>query len=113
MSDASRPSKVPAVMLAFWVAKIAATTLGGILTKPNAEGGLNLDRIESSLVLLAVLATCIASTNLRRPATTGAAAHGCRRGYPQAVSMRHITGLVDEASAPSPRARRICGNGLI
>lgn len=56
----------------FWAAFILTrplgATLGDILTKPHAQGGLNLDRIESSLVLLVLMALTIALTNLRKPA---------------------------------------------
>jgi uncharacterized membrane-anchored protein len=64
-------SRIPHTYL-FWAAFILTrplgATLGDILTKPLAQGGLNLDRIESSLVLLALMAATIALTNLRKPA---------------------------------------------
>jgi len=71
-------SKIPRTIL-FWAAFILTrplgATLGDILTKPSTQGGLNLDRIESSLALAAFLVACIALTNLRRPAPSGAASH--------------------------------------
>jgi uncharacterized membrane-anchored protein len=64
-------SRIPHTYL-FWAAFILTrplgATLGDILTKPMAQGGLNLDRIESSAVLLVLMAATIAFTNLRRPA---------------------------------------------
>jgi uncharacterized membrane-anchored protein len=63
----------------FWAAFILTrplgATLGDILTKPAHQGGLNLDRIESSLALAIFMAACIALTNLKRPAPMGAASH--------------------------------------
>jgi uncharacterized membrane-anchored protein len=63
----------------FWAAFILTrplgATLGDILTKPRIQGGLNLDRIESSLTLAAFMTVCIVATNLRKPAPTGAMAH--------------------------------------
>lgn len=65
--------------LLFWAAFILTrplgATLGDTLTKPMKEGGLNLDRIESSAALLAAMVLVIALTNLRKPAPMGAAAH--------------------------------------
>jgi len=63
----------------FWAAFILTrplgATLGDILTKPLQQGGLNLDRIESSLALAMFMGACIALTGLRRPALPGTAAH--------------------------------------
>jgi uncharacterized membrane-anchored protein len=63
----------------FWAAFILTrplgATLGDLLTKPIHSGGLNLDRIESSLVLLLFMTACIALTGLRRPARPGTASH--------------------------------------
>jgi uncharacterized membrane-anchored protein len=63
----------------FWAAFILTrplgATLGDILTKPADHGGMNLDRIQSSLVLLVAMALCIALTGLRKPAPLGAPAH--------------------------------------
>jgi uncharacterized membrane-anchored protein len=65
--------------LLFWAAFILTrplgATLGDILTKPLAHGGLNFDRIESSLALAALMTICIATTSLRKPAEPGAMAH--------------------------------------
>jgi uncharacterized membrane-anchored protein len=64
--------------LLFWAAFILTrplgATLGDILTKPHDEGGLHLDRIESSLTIAVFMVLCIALTSLRKPAA-GAAAH--------------------------------------
>lgn len=53
----------------FWAAFILTrplgATLGDILTKPLKQGGLNLDRIESSAVLLAAMVLVIVFTGLR------------------------------------------------
>jgi len=63
----------------FWAAFILTrplgATLGDILTKPHSHGGLNFDRIESSLALAALMTACIVSTSLRKPAAPGAMAH--------------------------------------
>jgi uncharacterized membrane-anchored protein len=63
----------------FWAAFILTrplgATVGDIITKPVAHGGLNLDRIAASLVILAAMAACIAFTSLRKPASPGAAGH--------------------------------------
>jgi uncharacterized membrane-anchored protein len=63
----------------FWAAFILTrplgATLGDILTKPIHQGGLNLDRIESSLALALFMTACIVLTGLRRPAPPGTAAH--------------------------------------
>ena len=71
-------TKIPRAIL-FWAAFILTrplgATLGDIVTKPFAQGGLNLDRIESSGALLLAMVACIALTNLRKPAPLGAAAH--------------------------------------
>ena len=56
--------------LLFWAAYVLTrplgATLGDVLTKPNAEGGLNLSRIASSLVIAAIMTILIASTSLRK-----------------------------------------------
>jgi uncharacterized membrane-anchored protein len=71
-------TRIPHTIL-FWAAFILTrplgATLGDILTKPQIQGGLNLDRIESSLTLAAFMTVCIVATNLRKPAPTGAMAH--------------------------------------
>jgi uncharacterized membrane-anchored protein len=63
----------------FWAAFILTrplgATLGDILTKPLAHGGLDFDRIESSLALAALMTICIVTTSLRRPAAPGSMAH--------------------------------------
>jgi uncharacterized membrane-anchored protein len=71
-------TNIPHTLL-FWAAFILTrplgATLGDILTKPHSHGGMNFDRIESSLVLAAFMTICIAMTSLRRPAQSGAMAH--------------------------------------
>ena len=51
----------------FWAAFILTrplgATLGDLLTKPHAEGGLNLSRIASSLVLAVFMVACILFTS--------------------------------------------------
>jgi uncharacterized membrane-anchored protein len=57
--------------LLFWAAYVLTrplgATFGDTLTKPHAEGGLNLGRITSSLVIAAVMIVFVASTSLRKP----------------------------------------------
>ena len=71
-------TNIPHTLL-FWAAFILTrplgATLGDILTKPRAHGGLNLDRVESSLALAAFMTLCIVATNLRKPAQSGMMAH--------------------------------------
>ena len=56
--------------LLFWAAYVLTrplgATLGDTLTKPIVEGGLNLSRITSSLVLAIAMAVLVAVTSLRR-----------------------------------------------
>jgi len=70
-------TRIPRTLL-FWAAFILTrplgATLGDILTKPLSHGGLNLDRIQSSLALAVFMIACILLTNLRKPAA-GAASH--------------------------------------
>lgn len=58
----------------FWAAYVLTrplgATLGDILTKPHANGGLNLNRIASSLVLAATMIVLIAVTSLRKRASS-------------------------------------------
>jgi uncharacterized membrane-anchored protein len=62
-------TKIPGSVL-FWAAYVLTrplgATLGDTLTKPHAEGGLDLSRITSSLVLAAVMIVLIIWTS-RRP----------------------------------------------
>jgi len=71
-------ANVPHTLL-FWAAFILTrplgATLGDILTKPHSHGGLNFDRIESSLALAAFMALCVLTSDLRKPAPPGAMAH--------------------------------------
>jgi uncharacterized membrane-anchored protein len=75
-------TNVPA-NLAFWSAYILTrplgATVGDTLTKPVAEGGMNLGRIGSSLVILAVMVVVIALT-ARAGSRRGAASHSPRTG---------------------------------
>jgi len=71
-------TNIPRTLL-FWAAFILTrplgATLGDMLTKPLAHGGLDLDRIESSLALALFMATCIALTGLRKPAAPETSMH--------------------------------------
>jgi uncharacterized membrane-anchored protein len=62
-------TKIPSSVL-FWAAYVLTrplgATLGDTLTKPRADGGLNLSRITSSLVIAAAMVVLIALTSLRR-----------------------------------------------
>ena len=65
-------TRIPRSLL-FWAAYVLTrplgATLGDTLTKPFAQGGLNLSRIDSSLVIAAVMIVGIAVTRLRSSAT--------------------------------------------
>jgi uncharacterized membrane-anchored protein len=68
-------SSIPKSVL-FWGAYVLTrplgATLGDTLTKPHADGGLNLSRIISSLVMAAAIVVLISLTSLRnRASTTG------------------------------------------
>ena len=58
----------------FWAAYVLTrplgATLGDTLTKPMADGGLNLSRITSSLVMAVAMVVLVAVTSLRRRPTT-------------------------------------------
>jgi uncharacterized membrane-anchored protein len=61
--------------VAFWAAYVLTrplgATVGDVLTKPTAEGGLDLSRISSSLVILVAMVIAVSLTSLRkRPETT-------------------------------------------
>ena len=62
----------------FWAAYVLTrplgATLGDTLTKPVADGGLNLSRITSSLVMAVAMVVLVAVTSLRRRTTTPQAA---------------------------------------
>ncbi|MFL5544686.1 MAG: hypothetical protein ACJ792_08260, partial [Gemmatimonadaceae bacterium] len=62
-------TKIPTSIL-FWAAYVLTrplgATLGDTLTKPIAEGGLNLGRFTSSLVIAVLMVILIAVTSLRR-----------------------------------------------
>ena len=62
-------TKMPRSVL-FWTAYVLTrplgATLGDILTKPHTQGGLNLSRIMSSLVIAVIMTIIIASTSLRK-----------------------------------------------
>ncbi|HEV7994530.1 MAG TPA: hypothetical protein VGP25_22100 [Gemmatimonadaceae bacterium] len=65
----------------FWAAYVLTrplgATLGDLLTKPRADGGLNFGRITSSLILAAGMTLLIATTSLRHraPRSLSATAH--------------------------------------
>jgi uncharacterized membrane-anchored protein len=58
--------------LLFWLAFILTrplgATLGDLLTKPYAHGGMNLGRISSSLVIAIFIIVCVLFTSFRRSA---------------------------------------------
>jgi uncharacterized membrane-anchored protein len=62
-------TKIPRSIL-FWAAYVLTrplgATLGDTLTKPMAQGGLNLSRIDSSLVIAVVMVIGVMVTGLRR-----------------------------------------------
>jgi uncharacterized membrane-anchored protein len=60
----------------FWAAYVLTrplgATLGDTLTKPHAQGGLNLDRIAATLAIAAVMVVLVLLTpKLRKPAEAG------------------------------------------
>ncbi len=55
----SRVSHTLLFWLAFVLTRPLGATLGDLLDKPLASGGLNLSRLYASLVLLAFMAACI------------------------------------------------------
>ncbi|HEY0384211.1 MAG TPA: hypothetical protein VGC72_18635 [Candidatus Elarobacter sp.] len=63
-------TKLPGMVL-FWAAYVLTrplgATLGDTLTKPHDAGGLNLDRITSSIVIAIVMALIVAATAKREP----------------------------------------------
>jgi uncharacterized membrane-anchored protein len=63
-------TRIPVSVL-FWSAYVLTrplgATLGDTLTKPAAQGGLNLSRITSSLVIAAAMIVLVALTSLRKP----------------------------------------------
>jgi uncharacterized membrane-anchored protein len=65
-------TKIPKSLL-FWSAYVLTrplgATLGDTLTKPLSQGGLNLSRITSSLVIAAGMVVIIVSTSLRKRQT--------------------------------------------
>jgi uncharacterized membrane-anchored protein len=66
-------TRFPAAVL-FWAAYVLTrplgATLGDILTKPQNQGGLNLSRISSSLVIAVIMVIIISMTSLRKRAKT-------------------------------------------
>ncbi|MGI8501195.1 MAG: COG4705 family protein [Hassallia sp.] len=62
-------SQISGVML-FWIAFVLTrpfgATLGDVLTKPHAKGGLDFGTIGSSIVLLSILGVCILFTTLKQ-----------------------------------------------
>ena len=67
---------------AFWAAYVLTrplgATLGDTLTKPHADGGMNLSRITTSLVMAAAMIVLVAVTSLRKRPTAG---HGAAAEY--------------------------------
>jgi uncharacterized membrane-anchored protein len=63
-------AKIPGPVL-FWAAYVLTrplgATLGDTLTKPHDAGGLNLDRISSSIVIAIVMALIVVTTARREP----------------------------------------------
>jgi uncharacterized membrane-anchored protein len=63
----------------FWAAYVLTrplgATLGDVLTKPQAQGGLNLSRITSSLVIAAGMVVLVATTSLRKRGTPSNGVH--------------------------------------
>jgi uncharacterized membrane-anchored protein len=72
-------TKIPRSIL-FWAAYVLTrplgATLGDTLTKPFAQGGLNLSRIDSSLAIAAVMVVAILVTGLRRSTPSATARTG-------------------------------------
>jgi uncharacterized membrane-anchored protein len=66
---ASYTTRIPRAVL-FWSAYVLTrplgATLGDILTKPPTQGGLNLSRIMSSLVIAVIMVIIISMTSLRK-----------------------------------------------
>ena len=75
-------TKIPTSVL-FWAAYVLTrplgATLGDTLTKPNADGGFNLSRITSSLVIAVLMVILISVTSLRKRG---------RPGDPRATTQR-------------------------
>src|SRR2546423_5564935 len=67
-------TKIPTSIL-FWAAYVLTrplgATLGDTLTKPYAQGGLNLSRITSSLVIAVLMVILISVTSLRKRGKPG------------------------------------------
>jgi uncharacterized membrane-anchored protein len=59
--------------LAFVLTRPLGATLGDILTKPLADGGLNLGRLESSLTLAVFFVACIFLASRRSEQASGEA----------------------------------------
>src|SRR5258706_11125754 len=78
-------TKLPKPVL-FWSAYVLTrplgATLGDTLTKPNNQGGLNLSRITSSLVIAAGMIAIVAMTSLRKRGFA-AEGHGGGAGTPR------------------------------
>jgi uncharacterized membrane-anchored protein len=63
---ATKSAAAPIFWAAYVLTRPLGATLGDTLTKPAAQGGLNLGRITSSLVIAAVMVALIATTSLRK-----------------------------------------------
>lgn len=74
VAAAHRLTKIPGSVL-FWSAYVLTrplgATLGDILTKPHAQGGLNLNRITSSLAIAVLMVILISVTSLRKRGKPG------------------------------------------
>lgn len=63
----SRVDKAALFWAAYVLTRPLGATLGDTLTKPIAQGGLNLGRITCSLVIATAMVIVIAATSLRKP----------------------------------------------
>jgi uncharacterized membrane-anchored protein len=64
----TRLSPVSLFWSAFILTRPLGATVGDLLTKPSADGGLNLGRIASSLVLAVFIVGCVALLPSKKPA---------------------------------------------
>lgn len=62
----SQISEVLLFWLAFVLTRPFGATLGDVLTKPHAKGGLDFGTVGSSIVLLSILGVCILFTTLKQ-----------------------------------------------
>jgi uncharacterized membrane-anchored protein len=64
-------SRIALFWLAFVLTRPLGATLGDLLTKNHAQGGLNLGTVGSSLILAVFLIGCIVLANRRRARVAG------------------------------------------